>query len=325
MTCGCRVAQKMLIRKIGINFILEIYMEELMKKYIIGISAGLALIFAGFAMASGDTFVPPKATARGGFVIGANVGYGELNTPNIFANYNEAFLNSLFSTGGIVPLPPFTAKITSNSSNQDTGAFIWGVNLGYDHQLAKVGWLSNALLGFEVGYKDLGESVYTHRFGFVFPDTPAVTAYAKAVYKAQAISVLLKADYYIVGGWHMFAKGGVAALYTKYQYTQKTTIDGFAQNSIGTQSAHYWNLRPEYVLGTGYTFSPFGAKKNMSLEVHAFYDHIFSEPTQLSTTDEALANPSLLHGGQGAMGAIVAVPGVNMVMGGIDFSFNPFV
>ena len=292
-----------------------------MKNYIIGITAGLALVFAGFAMASGDTFVPPKPVVKGGFVIGADAGYGELNTPNVFTNYNEAFLNSLFANDPDI-------IITSNSSNQDTGDFVWGVHIGYDHQLANTGWLSNALLGVEVGYKDLGESTYTHRFGLVDdPEfiTTTVNAYAKAVYKSQAIDVLLKADYYIVNGWHVFAKGGFAELYTKYEYTQKTSVNGVDQNSIGTQSAHYWNMRPEYVLGTGYTFPAFGAKKNMHLDLHAYYDHILSEPFQFSTTDEALINPALIHGGQSAMGAIVAAPGVNMVMGGIDFSFNPFV
>ncbi len=309
----------MLIQNLELTLILLGYMEELMKNYIIGITAGLALVFAGFAMASGDTFVPPKPVVKGGFVIGADGGYGELNTPNVFTNYNEALLNDAFAGDPLI-------SITNNSNTQDTGDFVWGVHIGYDHQLADTGWLSNALLGVEVGYKDLGNSTYKTKFGFteVELDGQAINTadyYAKSEYKSQAVDFLLKADYYIVKGWHVFAKGGFAELYTKYQFTSDVNVNGVDQNNIGTQSAHYWNMRPEYVLGTGYTFGAFGAKKNMHLDIHAYYDHIASEPFLLSTTDRVLQDPNIVS----PMNNIVAVPGVNMVMGGLDFSFNPFV
>ncbi len=284
-------------------------MEELMKNYIIGIIAGLALVCTGFAMASGDTFVP---VVKGGFVVGADAGYGELNTPNVFSNYNEALYAAQFKGDALT-------TITNNNNSQDTGDFVWGVHIGYDHQLANTGWLSNALLGVEVGYKNLGDSTYKTSTGVSTATLDSrvlntQSSYAKSEYKSQAVDFLLKADYYIVDGWHMFAKGGLAELYTNYEFTNTVKTNGVVDNNnIGSESSHYWNMRPEYVLGTGYTFPAFGAKKNMHLDIHAYYDHIASEPFQFSQTDLA------------ATGNIVAVPGVNMVLGGVDFTFNPFV
>ena len=48
-----------------------------MKKYLIGIAAGVALCIAGCAFAAGDTF----AKAKDAGYIGIEGGYGFLNTP----------------------------------------------------------------------------------------------------------------------------------------------------------------------------------------------------------------------------------------------------
>lgn len=260
-------------------------LEESMKKYIIAIAAGLAMCFAGFALASGDTFL----IHRGGFVVGAAAGYAELNTVNSFTNLNNVNANVM--------------KVS-----QDTGDFAWGAHMGYDHQLATTGWLSHMLLGVEMGYKYLGKSKYTNRVNApaVFP-IPAINATFKTQYKSQAIDFLLKADYYIVGGWHMFAKAGLAELYTQYQFK----VSPVGAPSV-TFNQHHWNMRPEYQLGTGYAFT-MGPQRNMHLDVFAYYDHITTEPNAYSITDAI------------SSGANTAVPGANMVMGGVAFSFNPFV
>lgn len=276
-----------------------------MKKYIIAIAAGAALCFAGFALASGDTFHPP--VKRGGFVIGAAAGYAELNTVYPFENFNKA-LEHLNNSGV--------------TYSQDLGDFAWGAHIGYDHQLATTGWLSHMLLGIEAGYKYLGKSTYKTEGPVPLVQTAITTTasytYARKVeYKSQAIDVMLKADAYLIAGWHVFAKAGFAELYTQYQYKYENNVPGSL--TPGTWNQHYWSLRPEYQLGTGYAFTV-GPQRNMHIDVFAYYDHISTEPWSESIGTDPYAYGSVANGGND-----VAIPGANMVMGGVAFTFNPFV
>jgi hypothetical protein len=263
-----------------------------MKKYMIGIVAGLALCFTGFAMASGD--VCPPVTMKGGIIIGGEVGYGELNTPLAFTELDNY----------VVP-----GQVSYEKYSQDLGDFVWAAHLGYAHQLACTGWLSNMLLGIEAGFKDFGKSDYTYTNT---PPAPDAATTAKVEYSGYGIDALLTAHYYIWEGWNAFVKGGVIVMRPKTEVTYTRTPED-VQNPNYSVDHQSWVMRPEVELGTGYTFC---LAPNMHLDVHIMYLHIATEPAAGMASNFAYGN----H-----FGNAINVPGLNAALGGIDFSFNPTV
>ncbi|GAG59766.1 unnamed protein product, partial [marine sediment metagenome] len=172
--------------------------------------------------------------------------------------------------------------------------------------------LSNVLLGIEGGFKDLGEASYDYDNNH-YASSDA-TFKQNINYDSYAIDALVTLHAYIWQGWNTFVKGGVAVLNTKYTY--KYTRDPVSTTNPNLDiDQSFWNLRPEVEVGTGYTFD---LTPSMHLDVHIMYEHISTEPDVNTTNVFTIIDPSIHD-------ASVPIPGVNAVLGGIDFSFNPAV
>ena len=230
-----------------------------MKKYIIAITAGLALCLAGCVFASGDSFASPHAKfARSGGVIGVEGGYGFLNTPE--ESFPKDFTN-YDSTG--------TPQLTESFSTVvNKGAFVWGIHAAYEFLFAK-----NLLLGVEAGYRNLGESKYRLHY------TQTTEAAPHSVQEAidfsrkidqHAVNLLLTSHFYVWKGLNLFGKVGVAyvgsTLDTDVQ-TIRNPGSPFAERQPYDGKETIWRFRPEFAIGLGYLFA-----KNVN--VYVMFDHI---------------------------------------------------
>jgi hypothetical protein len=220
---------------------------------------GLAICASASAYASGD-YMPSYAKA--GFVVGVEGGYGFLNTPN--PTYPKDFtyqINPDTIYGVTIP----GLRATYEKTN-DIGSFMWGVHAGYDFLTGP-----HSLVGLELGYKDLGQSKYSNEL-YLHELHAALTGGGShptldisRKIDQQALDLLLTYHYFVYQGFNVFAKAGVADVYS-------TTDQDFDVKHVDEIHAlegkeSIWRFEPEMQLGAGYMFA-------QHVNVYAYYDHI---------------------------------------------------
>lgn len=238
-------------------------------------------VLLGFGMAALSTVAAHAGTMGAattgaaypaGFVIGGDVGYGYLS-------YAEA--------AALIPPSPATGAFSLNN-----GAFIWGVHGGYDISI-----LDRLLMGFEVGYKDLGKS--SSSFSVSYPGSyfdltnDPVNQQSSITLHQQAVDFLFTSRVYVLNGLNIFGKAGPAYVRSKandhdsvsYPAGVITTKLKEVSQSINV-SPTIWRLRPELAIGVGYSF------KN-NLDVHLMYTYIngsdFNEAAGILSTGSLAA------------------------------------
>jgi len=221
-----------------------------MKKYLIGIAAGVALCIAGCAFAAGDTF------ARNGTgYVGVEGGYGFLNTPE--ASYPKDFGTY-----------PFYEDVSNYATTTEKGEAVWGFHAGYDFKISRV-WA----LGIEIGYKDLGESKYTSTWTDYenYQEVYQLVEFnGSRKINQSAFDLLLTARAFVWKGLDFFAKGGMA--YVGSTTDQDLTYQVMAGGTIHNLQpwdgkSTIWRIRPEVAIGAGYLFTP-------HFHVYLAYDYI---------------------------------------------------
>jgi hypothetical protein len=229
----------------------------------IKVLTGLAIcVSVTAAYANGDI---QTSYAKPGFVVGLEGGWGNLNTPD-----------PVYPRGFILPFD--TATVYFNKDH-DIGDFMWGAHVGYDFQTG-----SNSLVGVELGYKDLGRSKYSSNLGINFDEDSSIdfaTDFSRKI-DQQAVDLLLSYHYFVYQGFNVFAKAGVADVYSKTRQNLSVSLDtdDTTFNNIRIPAAIFngeisalsgsksiWRLEPEVQLGAGYMFA-------QHVNVYAFYDHI---------------------------------------------------
>ena len=186
-----------------------------------------------------------------GFVIGGDVGYGYL---------------SFAEVASIIPPSPASGAFSLNN-----GAFIWGVHGGYDISI-----LDRLLMGFEVGYKDLGQSSLAFSISYpknYFDTNDPVNQNSSITLDQQAIDILVTTRVYVLNGLNIFGKAGPA--YVRSKSNDQSVVNypagtGANINEVSQSinvSPVIWRLRPELAIGVGYSF------KN-NLDVHLMYTYI---------------------------------------------------
>ncbi len=217
---------------------------DVMKKIFLGLA--IVLFFCSLSSVFAAAYLSGITTdaARTGFIIGANAGYGKLNTPN-----RDIFSEQTW-------LQPYI----SSNQHYKIGYVVWGVNLGYQHALTP-----NLAIGFLMGYKDLGRSTYKGTITYLPPYGPE-TDKGDVKITQQTVDFLLSGQYFIYHGLNIFAQAGGALLrtYRKNCYSEETT-----GTLINNWSKTVYNMFPEAVFGIGYMFN--------NLNVYLMYDHIFHE------------------------------------------------
>ena len=256
-----------------------------MRKYFLIFGLGLACLLTSSVFANGKAYVlhQPACYAIPGWVIGADIGWGYLDTPT----------NNLFFDDGYW---------TDLSQSHDIGDIVWGIHGG-----RTFGITPNMLLGFEVGYKDLGKSKYKSKWTAMDPNDSTLTRKVDQ----QAIDVLLTGNYFVWQGFNLFAKAGMAYV----ESTTKQTFSGsLLCNPINYNGSSYyntkesiWRLRPEVILGMGYMF-------NNHVDVHVLYDYIYG-------VTETKWNGIEYENGGMFFPPKPRTYSANLVMGGISYTF----
>lgn len=260
-----------------------------MRKYYLIFGLGLACLLTSSVFANGKAYVlhQPACYAIPGWVIGADIGWGYLDTPE----------NNLFFDDGV--------SWNDLSQSHDIGDIVWGIHGGRTFDITP-----SMLLGFEVGYKDLGRSKYKSTWA-LGPREQSGKLTRKV--DQQAIDVLLTGNYFVWQGFNLFAKAGMAYV----ESTTKQTFSGEVLPSNNTDYASYyntkesiWRLRPEVIFGMGYMFNNF--------DVHVLYDYVYGvTETQWNSSDyENSRNPNLPQ-----YPPKPRTYGANLVMGGISYTF----
>ncbi|KPJ68189.1 MAG: hypothetical protein AMJ43_01955 [Coxiella sp. DG_40] len=210
-----------------------------MRKYFLVFGLGLACLLTSSVFANGRAYVVQRPTSYviPGWVIGADIGWGYLDTP----------------AGDLMFK---TATYPDLSQSHDIGDFVWGLHGGRTFDITP-----NMLVGAEVGYKDLGKSKYESKNGSGELEQKLTRKVTQ-----QAIDALLTSDYYIWKNFNLFAKAGVAYVEstTKSTYSTPFMVDIESYNVKDS----IWRLRPEMTLGMGYMF-------RNGIDVHVLYDYIY--------------------------------------------------
>jgi hypothetical protein len=201
-------------------FLIIYKLEKYMKKYLIGLSALLAM---GAAFASGDTFMArPASYAVGGTVVGVDVGWG----------WSNGYFSNMDFTGGI----------GFNNRNEYNGAPDAGAYIGY-----KFHPTTNLLLGVELGYKFVGYSSADLKTGNEEIDR-TLTVYQ------NVIDLLFTAHYYVYKGWNLFGKIGVAGT-LQTDPAVNDLVDITTGTISNADAVTNFRLLPEYSVGMGYTWN----------------------------------------------------------------------
>ena len=254
--------------------------------------AGCSIAFM-FSTAAAMTFFPLK-----GLEVGVEAGYGYLGTPdhNLLDNPN-----SYYDSPGLISIYQFDEK-------HKLGALVWGLNLGYNFKIS-----SNGMLGFEIGYKDLGKSSYnseiqnTDQSKYRTPvgtsgsdvydsERSTLSGFIQRNIDQQAIDLLLTGRYFLGQNLNILGKVGVAYVRseTKQSATATTINHDYFYDSVDmtytwsdynlVHTDNYdhtiWRFRPEIALGVSYIF-------NKHLDLHVVWSHIFGFD---STVDTGEAN-----------------------------------
>jgi hypothetical protein len=267
----------------------QLLKEERMNRTNIFLTAMVAsaIVFVGSAKAEVPAFMK-------GLEIGVEGGYGILGTPE-----NDLFDSPDFSTNN-----SYSTQTALFDQSHDIGDFVWGVHVGYNFKITE-----HALLGFELGYKNLGgsnysgTSKYTQQNKYQYPIGPNpqdvdserynTNTSAKVDINQQAVDLLFTGHYFIWQSLNLFGKIGVA--YVDSEINQKASatrndhtiqyISGqpypVPQDFTSTITNNYdesiWRFRPEIALGIGYTFM-------QHLDVHLVYDYIFAFDRDVDTS-----------------------------------------
>lgn len=150
----------------------------------------------------------------------------------------------------------------------EQGNFGWGVDAGYAYKI-----MPSFYLGADLGYQDNGKST-----GTAGSDNFKI--------RSHMVTLLAKADYYVMPSWDVFGKFGPA-------YVMQTSTTTDVKNTTN-------KIRPYIGVGTGYTFDN-GIYTNIA------YDHLFG-----STGNDD---------GSFAKGAKPAIRSVNIVQLSVGYNF----
>lgn len=231
------------------------------------IFTSIAITFVGCGSAFASGAMAPVAPAHpGGWLIGIDGGYGQLST--LQGNLRSDWVNPDY----IMP------EGSVYSQNHDIGEFVWGGYLGREFNLSE-----NALLGLELGYKNLGKSTYNY-FLFQAPPVNHTESWNIKI-DQQAVDLLLTGKYFIYSGLNVFAKAGVALVdaTTKQNYLEKDPQ--FADRSYNYDKS-FWQLEPEIALGFGYSFAS-------NWDVHLMYDYVHgTDGNVMNNNDETVFSPA---------------------------------
>ena len=225
-----------------------------MKKGVL-LGFGLAAISTVSTYAGTMGAASTGSTYPAGFVIGGDVGYGYLS----FSEWATS-------------APPAPASGTASLAN---GAFIWGLHGGYDIPV-----IERFLLGFEVGYKNLGRSSSTssatYPKNYLGESNDLSLQNSSLKLSQQAIDILLTTRLYVLNGLNVFGKAGPAYVRSESNTHLSVNYPDGTNNGNGTKSEVnqslavnpvIWRLRPELAIGVGYSF------KN-NLDIHLMYTYI---------------------------------------------------
>ncbi|WP_298625139.1 outer membrane beta-barrel protein [uncultured Legionella sp.] len=172
-----------------------------------------------------------KSVIHDGWIIGGNIGYGYL------ASQEEDLLLP------VVPTIPSSTEI--QTQNHDIGSLIGGGYVGRDFAV-----LDRLAMGFEVGYKYLGQSKYHTRARNTISDE-FIGSDIKV--NQQAIDFLLTGKIYIWQSLNLIGKVGPA--YVRSQTKQNSSFNlGGVVGGMSTDAA-IWRIKPEAGVGLGYTFN----------------------------------------------------------------------
>lgn len=260
-----------------------------MRKYFLIFGLGLACLLTSSVFANGMAYVShrPACYAIPGWVVGADLGWGYLDTP----------ANNLFFDDG---------NLWANlSQSHDIGDFVWGIHGGRTFDISP-----SMLLGFEVGYKDLGRSKYkSSGESLGLNDQEYKFDLARKVTQ-QALDVLLTSHYFVWQGFNLFAKAGMAYVEstTKQTFSEEFNIRyNYDVSNLNTKKS-IWRLRPEVIFGMGYMF-------NNHVDVHVLYDYIYG------VTETKWNNLDYIYPPSGPESPKPRTYGANLVMGGISYTF----
>lgn len=238
------------------------------------IIAGLLISGSSVAYADGNLDSQTTSYAKGGFSIGIDGGWGNLAGPE------QMYPTSYYGDGII--LEPFQAipahiKYTNDT---DVGDWVYGAHIGYDFVVN-----SKTLLGFELGYKNLGKTSNLLTLDLEDMRYPLHVLDADA-YKdtnQYAIDFLLTGHYFIWQGLNIFGKAGVALVNTdtdqqisvlRWSETGEFTHDVELPATSGSE----FRLQPEGSIGIGYMFL-------CGADIHVSYDYIMGSNGNNGLTD----------------------------------------
>lgn len=224
-----------------------------MRKIFLSLSIILAFCLSSIAFAASCLPAKPCGFAKTGVVVGAMAGYGKLDTParGIFTSSTSILYNQSYKIG----------------------YFTWGVNLGYNYAVT-----SKWLVGFLMGYKDLGQSRYhstrTDSLGVLYIGDVKITQ--------QAADFLLSGQYFLYQGLNIFAQAGGAFLRTHRKNFYYNSDFAPSQNALLTWNKTQYNMIPEVVFGIGYMVN--------NLNLYMMYDHILHTNGNIFTNFAAPKN-----------------------------------
>lgn len=251
---------------------------------------GVAICAAStVAFANGDNYHSTgKSYAKPGFSVGIDGGYGYMSSPE------ETYPNN------------YTVdEEYKYTSDADVGDYTWGVHVAYDFKVRP-----NTLLGFELGYKDLGSNHHQYAYEDLSSAEDQYYFQGSRDYQQNAVDLLLTAHCYLYQGFNVFGKVGAA--YVRSDVTQTATSDTDSEFFNIPLSAlegetDIWRLEPEVSLGVGYTFSN-------HVDVHAAYTYIGGANDQPIVETGITDNNSMYQ-------SEAKVYSTNMLMLGISYIF----
>ncbi len=270
-------------------------------KRAVGLGFGVAMlghlaVHAGTIGAEATQGIYPS-----GIVIGGDVGYGYLSS---------------FEAQDISP-PSSLAKA---SSTTQVGHSIWGLHAGYDVSL-----LDRFLMGFEVGYKDLGQALYSRSasasIGYGGNTNGEVYSFNFNLTQ-EAVDFLVTSRIYVLNGLNIFGKVGPAYVRSKSntQYYQLFG-PGIATNQQFNQSIAVspviWRIRPELAIGVGYSFTN-------NIDVHVMYNYIDGSDLNVVASSVLVNNSNSDIGNlsTGIANNYVGIACYNAVSVGISYYFG---
>jgi hypothetical protein len=253
------------------------------------------------ALANGDGYHHPLL--KEGFIVGIDGGYGYLSTPE--AIYPNNYNNYIYKITPVVEAVMTDSMSTAYkyTSDTDTGGFAWGAHIGYDFVTKP-----NMLVGFELGYKDLGKSMVKMAYKSYNVDSDSYYYQGSRKYTQNAVDALLTTNYFIYKGLNIFGKAGAAYVRSDIDQHATSDFDSSSPNGIPLSALEgdnsIWRIEPEISLGVGYLF-------DHNLDLHAAYTYVGGANDQ-SIEDRSSSASNLPK---------ARVYSTNMLMIGISYTF----